>query len=80
MVNISGLTFIHNLLSITGNFTIQPFIENNIICLYNGEIYNYGDYKSDGECLIPLYKKHGFDFYVLKDYLNATTKERKKCN
>jgi len=62
MVNISGLTFIHNLLSITGNFTIQPFIENNIICLYNGEIYNYGDYKSDGECLIPLYKKHGFDF------------------
>ena len=25
-------------------------------------------------------KKHGFDFYILKDYLNATTKERKKCN
>jgi asparagine synthetase B (glutamine-hydrolysing) len=33
--------------------------------LYNGEIYNYeefGDYRSDGECIIPLYKKYGPDF------------------
>ena len=59
---INGLTFIHNLLSITGEFTIQPFIDNDIICLYNGEIYDYGDYNSDGESLIPLYRKHGFDF------------------
>lgn len=60
-----GYSFVHNLLSITGNFTIQPFIDGNIYCLYNGEIYNYelfGDYKSDGECIIPLYKKYGFDF------------------
>jgi asparagine synthetase B (glutamine-hydrolysing) len=60
-----NFTFLHNLLSITGEFTIQPFVDENIICLYNGEIYNYenfGTYKSDGECLIPLYKKEGINF------------------
>jgi asparagine synthetase B (glutamine-hydrolysing) len=60
-----GFSFIHNLLSITGNFTLQPFIDEDIICLYNGEIYEYekfGNYKSDGECLIPLYKKYGHNF------------------
>jgi len=61
----NNVTFVHNLLSITGAFTVQPFVENNIVCLYNGEIYNafsFGDYKSDGECLISLYKKFGIDF------------------
>ena len=41
VVNLSGLVFLHNLLSITGDFTIQPFVDNDVICLYNGEIYNY---------------------------------------
>jgi asparagine synthetase B (glutamine-hydrolysing) len=62
---INGYSFLHNLLSITGEFTLQPFVDGNIVCLYNGEIYNYedlGSYKSDGECLIPLYKEHGIDF------------------
>ena len=62
---IKGYNFIHNLLSITGEFTNQPFVDNEVVCLYNGEIYNHlelGDYKSDGECLIPLYRKYGYDF------------------
>ena len=41
VVNLSGLVFLHNLLSITGDFTIQPFVDNDVICLYNGEIYNF---------------------------------------
>lgn len=57
-----GFTFVHNLLSITGDFTPQPYIEDEIICLYNGEIYNHIFKKSDGENLIPLYKKYGPDF------------------
>lgn len=62
-----GLTFIHNLLSITGDYIPQPFVdeENELVCIYNGEIYNafdFGDYKSDGECIIPLYKEYGKDF------------------
>ena len=57
-----GFTFVHNLLSITGDFTPQPYEDDGIICLYNGEIYNHKFKKSDGENLIPLYKKYGIDF------------------
>lgn len=61
----NGYTFLHNLLSMTGEFTTQPFVKGDVVCLYNGEIYNFktfGDYKSDGECLIPLYEEHGEKF------------------
>lgn len=62
-----GITFVHNLLSITGDFTKQPFVDigDEIVCVYNGEIYNaftFGNYNSDGECLIPLYKEYGESF------------------
>lgn len=63
-------SFVHNLLSITGEFTEQPFEQDDVICIFNGEIYNYktfGDYKSDGECLIPLYKKYGSSFTTQLD-------------
>jgi asparagine synthetase B (glutamine-hydrolysing) len=58
----NGFTFVHNLLSVTGEFTPQPFVKGEIIALYNGEIYNQPFEKSDGECLIPLYEKYGTDF------------------
>ena len=32
-VNINDYTFIHNLLSITGEFTNQPFVNGDIVCL-----------------------------------------------
>jgi asparagine synthetase B (glutamine-hydrolysing) len=57
-----GFTFVHNLLSITGKLAPQPYIEGDIFCLYNGEIYNHKYLKSDGENIIPLYKQYGFDF------------------
>lgn len=57
-----GFTFVHNLLHVTGELTPQPYEDEGIICLYNGEIYNHKFKKSDGENLIPLYKKYGFDF------------------
>jgi len=62
---INNNTFLHNLLSITGNFAPQPFLKDNIALIYNGEIYNYtefGNYKTDGECLIPLYQEYGPTF------------------
>ena len=62
---INNITFIHNLLHITGKKTEQPFMKDNIVCVFNGEIYNYkefGNYESDGECLIDLYKKYDIDF------------------
>ena len=66
-VIINKIRFIHNLLHMTGEVTLQPFVSQsgNIVCLFNGEIYNYkqfGDYKSDGCCLIDVYQKYGTKF------------------
>jgi asparagine synthetase B (glutamine-hydrolysing) len=62
---INGHTFVHNLLSITGEFRPQPFEKEGILSIYNGEIYNsndFGDFKSDGECIIESYLKHDYHF------------------
>ena len=32
----NGFSFVHNLLSITGEFREQPFVKDNIICIFNG--------------------------------------------
>lgn len=67
-----GFTFVHNLLHMTGGRTLQPFVEDDIVALYNGELYNAQElppghkssrnYASDGECLIPTYKQLGTSF------------------
>ena len=62
---VNNIQFLHNLLHITGDRVIQPFIDNDIVCVFNGEIYNFkdfGNYKSDGECIIDLYKTYGPEF------------------
>ena len=63
-----NITFVHNLLSMTGKFNPQPFVsrEKDIVILFNGEIYNYkdfGHFESDGDCLLPLYEKFGESFF-----------------
>jgi len=61
----NGVSFLHNLLHLTGDKTEQPFYQDDIVCVFNGEIYNYkslGNYNTDGECLIPMYKEFGFEF------------------
>lgn len=69
---IKNYHFIHVLLSMTGtNYTIQPFVyDENIVIMFNGEIYNYkqfGNFNSDGECIIECYKKYGDDFIKYLD-------------
>ena len=78
------VTFVHNLLSINGAFTTQPFIDDELACVYNGEIYNssdYGAFESDGLCLLPAYRALGPRFVreldgefaiVIFDRSNAT--------
>lgn len=65
-----GNFYLHNLLSITGTFTPQPVFskDKKVVCLLNGEIYNYkdfGNYDCDTNCIIPLYEKYGKDFVKL---------------
>ena len=71
-IQVNEYTIAHNILSITGDFTPQPFVDhdNEIVCVYNGQIYNYddfGDFGSDGECIIPTYKKFGERAFVTLD-------------
>jgi|GEM_PF-565232 len=66
-VEVKNTHFVHTLLSMTGPPTLQPFVskDENRVAIFNGEIYNYldfGDFQSDGECLLPLYEKYGMDF------------------
>ena len=62
---INGISFLHNLLHLTGDKVHQPIIEDDLVCVLNGEIYNYqqfGNFDSDVQCIIPLYKEFGFEF------------------
>ena len=85
IISINNVTFLHNLLSITGEFTLQPLQQQDVVCIYNGEIYNYLDILpealSDGESLIEAYKQFGKSFLkhldgefavVLWDFKNQT--------
>lgn len=56
---------LHNLLSITGEFTPQPFTKYDCACVFNGQIYNsdfLGDFPSDGFCLLEAYNQFGLEF------------------
>lgn len=68
-----GWSFLHNLLSMTGAFTLQPFAsaDGEVVAVFNGEIYNYkdleaelavGTFASDGYALLPAYARWGNDF------------------
>ena len=65
-IKYNGVNFIHFLLHLTGEITSQPIIDEKIVCIFNGEIYNYKeimhDAKSDGYSIIHAYKKFGEDF------------------
>ncbi len=71
--SIGGWDFVHNLLSITGSFTGQPFTnsDKSLVGLFNGEIYNWKhlnkEVSSDGEILLPLYEQYGPSFTKMLD-------------
>jgi len=68
-VRMRDVTVCHNLLHMTGEMVKQPFVDEgaSIVAAYNGEIYNYeeladklgiGPVRSDGEVVMPMYKKY----------------------
>eukprot|EP00966_Prymnesium_polylepis_P222970 5157573-Prymnesium_polylepis.1 len=76
VLHAQGWTFVHNLLSITGPPTLQPFVAGDgkpQVAVFNGEIYNYHDlavelvhnrsaYSSDGKAILPAYNRWGSEF------------------
>jgi asparagine synthetase B (glutamine-hydrolysing) len=62
--SLNGVTFTHHLLSITGEVTPQPIIQNDILYMLLGEVYNYDSvlFKSDIYTVIEQYKLHKDNF------------------
>lgn len=61
----NGFLIKHYLLSLTGNMVKQPVQDGEVVCAFNGEIYNYlnfGNFESDVYSIIESYKKYGDDF------------------
>ena len=71
IVKYNNINFIHFLLHLTGEKTIQPIFDNDIVCLFNGEIYNYKEIlpeaKSDVYSIVDVYKKYGKEFVKYLD-------------
>lgn len=62
--------YLHNLLSITGDITRQPISNDSVTLVYNGEVYNYldfGNYQSDGLCILDLFEKFGPKSFQMLD-------------
>jgi asparagine synthase (glutamine-hydrolysing) len=66
VIDLDGYYLVHNLLSITGRFSPQPFLDGDTLCMYNGQIYGYHELmplaRSDGKCIIPAYREFGNSF------------------
>jgi len=68
ILNKNEFIFIHTLLSMTGKYTLQPILKDDVYLLFNGEIYNYEKYESDGEYLLNAYLKYNKDNNLKVDY------------
>ena len=69
MIEVGVYHYLHNFLSITGEFTPQPFVDEQreVVAMYNGEIYNAQGYPSDGHVLITRYFQYGFRMPTMLD-------------
>ena len=64
ILNLGEYTFGFNHLAIENlSNSTQPFIKNNVMIAFNGEIYNYKEYgKTEIEAIFNLWQKYGVEF------------------
>lgn len=61
-LEVEGYHFCHFLSNVTGERTPQPFVDGDVVCVYDGEIYSHPTAGSDPRVLTSLYHQHGDDF------------------
>jgi asparagine synthetase B (glutamine-hydrolysing) len=61
-LEIEGYHFTHYLACVTGELMPQLFVDGNVVCVFDGEIYDRPAGSGLGETLIRLYREHGEDF------------------
>jgi asparagine synthetase B (glutamine-hydrolysing) len=61
-IEVEGYHFSHYLLNVAGKRSPQPFVDGDIVCVLDGEIYNSPSAGTDPGTLISLYRQHGVDF------------------
>ncbi len=61
-IEVEGYHFSHYLVNVAGKRVPQPFVDGDIVCVLDGEIYNTPSAGSDPGTLISLYRQHGDDF------------------
>jgi asparagine synthetase B (glutamine-hydrolysing) len=66
-----GYTATHNTLFVTGDPTPQPLVENGVLVMFNGEVYNYKELRpsalSDVHAILEAYATHGKLFATALD-------------
>lgn len=61
-LEVEGYHFSHYLLNVAGQRAPQPFVDGDIVCVLDGEIYSTPSAGSDPGTLPSLYRQHGDDF------------------
>ncbi len=61
-VAVEGYHFSHYLLNVDGKRAPQPYVEGDLVCVLDGEIYSPPSAGSDLGTLTSLYRQHGEDF------------------
>jgi asparagine synthetase B (glutamine-hydrolysing) len=59
---VEGYHFSHYLLNVDDKRAPQPFVDGDIVCVLDGEIYSAPSAGRDPGTLISLYRQHGDDF------------------
>ena len=64
-LKIDNLCMEHSLLSLTGEFTPQPILKEDVFLMFNGQIYNYDSdhYLSDSYFILDKYLEDSDNFF-----------------
>jgi hypothetical protein len=61
-LGVEGYRFTHYLVDVAGRRTSQPFVDGNVVCVFDGEIYGTPSAGNDPANLTSLYRRHGDGF------------------